>query len=273
MRKGLSIILLLFGLAAELAAQEVISADTQQGCDSLLVSFSLQNAGALSSYSSVIWDFDDGDTAMNTLAPSHLFAPGTYSVSCQFDGSRTITLSGDIEVRNSPVAVFTWKDSTVTEGTLGFYFESTAIPGTGEINTYYWEFEDGTSYTTAAFLKEFSEQGVVELMHVVRDDLGCADTLIDRIAVSETLLVSNVFSPNGDGINDYFEVSTNGEVLYRLTIFSRTGSIIYQSASPRIFWDGRTFSGKEVPVGVYFYIIESAVEGVTEMTGFIHLYR
>ena len=99
-------------------------------------------------------------------------------------------------------------------------------------------------------------------------ELLAADT------VDSELDVPNVFSPNGDGNNDYFEVTTNGTKVYEFTVFTRNGTRIYHSLSPRIFWDGNSVGGEELAEGIYYYVIEE--EGDSEPfkeAGFIHLYR
>ncbi len=274
MKKGIIFIIFVTGFFFGINAQEVIVADTSVGCDSLLVAFELQNAGDISSYSSVHWNFGDDSYTDNVLAVSHVFYPGIYTVTCLLNGTDLITLDPQIEVRNSPLASFTWKDTSETEGTIKYYFESENIAGTDISYTYYWLFPDNSEYTTSSFFHEFTTEEVVDVFYRVTDDLGCTDTVIMRIPVSEFLFVANVFSPNGDGLNDYFEVTTNGENIYRFTVFTRTGSTVFRSESPRILWDGRTFDGREVPVGVYYYVIEN-VEGEVDRgkCGFIHLYR
>ena len=92
-------------------------------------------------------------------------------------------------------------------------------------------------------------------------------------ALSE-LDVPNVFTPNGDNINDYFEVSTDGTTAYVLTVFTRTGTRIFHSNSTRIFWDGKSIGGKELPEGIYYYVIEEEGSGEPfAHAGFIHLFR
>jgi len=92
--------------------------------------------------------------------------------------------------------------------------------------------------------------------------------------VGGDLVVPNVFTPNGDQINDYFEVTTDGVTVYELTCFTRTGTRIYHSRSPRIYWDGRSLEGKELPEGVYYYVIEEVGDTEPfEKAGFIHLFR
>ena len=93
-------------------------------------------------------------------------------------------------------------------------------------------------------------------------------------SVDSELDVPNVFTPNGDEVNDYFEVTTDGTTVYDFTIFNRTGTRIYHSFSPSIFWDGKSIGGKDLPEGIYYYVIEE--EGGSEpfkSAGFMHLYR
>jgi gliding motility-associated-like protein len=88
------------------------------------------------------------------------------------------------------------------------------------------------------------------------------------------LEVPNVFTPNGDQINDYFEVTTDGTTVYEFSVFTRNGTRIYYSHSPRILWDGKSLDGKELKEGVYYYVIEE--EGGREpftKAGFMHLFR
>ncbi|MEN8227867.1 MAG: gliding motility-associated C-terminal domain-containing protein [Bacteroidota bacterium] len=93
-------------------------------------------------------------------------------------------------------------------------------------------------------------------------------------SVDSELDVPNVFTPNGDKVNDYFEVTTDGVKVYDFTVFTRTGNRIYHSLSPRIFWDGKSIGGKDLPEGIYYYVIEE--EGGSEpfkSAGFMHLFR
>ena len=86
--------------------------------------------------------------------------------------------------------------------------------------------------------------------------------------------VPNVFTPNGDQVNDYFEVTTDGTTIYEFSVFTRTGTRIYHSLSPRISWDGNSLDGIELQEGVYYYVIEE--EGGSEhfeKAGFMHLFR
>ena len=101
--------------------------------------------------------------------------------------------------------------------------------------------------------------------------------MLDSLAADSTqaeLDVPNVFTPNGDGFNDYFEVTTDGIKVYEFTVFTRTGARVYYSRSPRIFWDGKSSGGHDLREGVYYYVIEET-EGPEpfEKAGFMHLFR
>lgn len=88
------------------------------------------------------------------------------------------------------------------------------------------------------------------------------------------LEVPNVFSPNGDQVNDYFEVSTDGTTVYEFTVFTRTGTQIYHSLSPRILWDGKSLEGIELREGTYYYVIEEEGGSIPfKKAGFMYLYR
>ncbi len=93
-------------------------------------------------------------------------------------------------------------------------------------------------------------------------------------AAGDPLEVPNVFTPNGDQVNDFFEVTTDGTTIYEFSVFTRTGTRIFHSLSPRIIWDGNSLDGKELEEGIYYYVIEE--EGGSnpfETAGFMHLFR
>lgn len=86
----------------------------------------------------------------------------------------------------------------------------------------------------------------------------------------------NAFSPNDDGINDFFIIG--GEVLRRdddqaysdfnLKIIDRWGEVLFESTDPNLGWDGKK-AGQVVPLGQYFYIlnVETADGTKTNETG------
>jgi len=86
---------------------------------------------------------------------------------------------------------------------------------------------------------------------------GCEEVDDVFIDVIEDIQAYNVFSPNGDGINEYFEIR-NAERFPEILVevYSRWGDQLYSEVGydSGELWDGTT-RGKEVPVGTYYYIL------------------
>jgi gliding motility-associated-like protein len=96
-------------------------------------------------------------------------------------------------------------------------------------------------------------------------------------------LVPNAFSPNGDGINDYFEIL--GIEYYEgnsITIINRWGNKVYEAKNYGIdttpkFWDGKANTGlrignEELPTGTYYYVLNLG-NGEKPIGGSIYLDR
>lgn len=69
------------------------------------------------------------------------------------------------------------------------------------------------------------------------------------------LHMPNIFTPNGDGWNDYFSPEEDNILEFNMKIFNRWGMRIYQTTDLQYGWDGTTM-GVPAAEGVYFYVIE-----------------
>ena len=79
-------------------------------------------------------------------------------------------------------------------------------------------------------------------------------------------VIPNVFSPNGDGMNDVYRVggiSNPCDDQLTVSIFNRWGKEVYKSEKPDFEWDGKNKSGKEVASGTYFVVIQGVYAGET----------
>jgi len=76
----------------------------------------------------------------------------------------------------------------------------------------------------------------------------------DTIVVVDTLSIPNIFTPNYDGANDLFEITglTKGD---KVQIYNRWGTLVFETESAKMFWDGFTTSGEPCNSGVYYYIV------------------
>lgn len=93
------------------------------------------------------------------------------------------------------------------------------------------------------------------VLHVISQQ-GCGESDSKTfIRVYNKISVPNAFSPNGDGINDFWEIKD----LYTyptadVSVFDRNGQMIFHSIGYGKPWDG-TINEKPVPIGTYYYII------------------
>jgi gliding motility-associated-like protein len=98
-----------------------------------------------------------------------------------------------------------------------------------------------------------------------------------QIPTSVGMTAANAFPPNGDGVNDVFQISYGGLTIVncQLSIFDRWGGELFSGEGVSSGWDGKK-AGKDCPGGVYVYKIVFSVDGVTgnqERVGTVMLVR
>ena len=91
----------------------------------------------------------------------------------------------------------------------------------------------------------------------VSDECERSVTALVNVVSGCEIEIPNVFSPNGDGLNDYFVIEGIQGTRNTLRIFNRWGQVIYEIQNYRNQWDGR-----DTPDGTYYY--ELLVEGDEE---------
>ncbi len=104
-----------------------------------------------------------------------------------------------------------------------------------------------------------------------KDDCATTINLAVKVAKERDVFIPNVFSPNADGINDYFSIFGGPEVasVDHFSIYSRWGELLYESNDFQINdsqkgWDG-FFNGKKMNPGVYIYLAQlTFIDGVEE---------
>lgn len=105
---------------------------------------------------------------------------------------------------------------------------------------------------------------------------GCKDSATKCIEVVEAkYTIPNVFTPNGDGRNDFFGISNSGMASVVCTIYDRWGVDVGGWNSPTGFWDGRSKTGHPLTDGTYYYVVTLVDRGGKAYTekGFIELIR
>jgi gliding motility-associated-like protein len=150
-----------------------------------------------------------------------------------------------------------------------------------------WHFGDGSSverncdefvqheYTTPGSFRPY-------LVVMNRDIIACRDTarLEIEIGNGSSIEIPNVFTPNGDQINDYFQVNAESLRSFEGKILNRWGNKMYEWTD----WENKTTggwngkinnTGQEAAPGVYYYIIKAeGLDGIKyDFKGFLHLFR
>jgi gliding motility-associated-like protein len=101
---------------------------------------------------------------------------------------------------------------------------------------------------------------------------GCAAVANVFVSVLKNIVIPNAFTPNGDGINDTWEIKyIESYPNCTVQIFNRYGEKIYTSIGYPIPWDGR-YKGSYLPSGTYYYIIDPK-SGRKPVSGYVAIVR
>ncbi len=129
-------------------------------------------------------------------------------------------------------------------------------------NSWSWNFGNGQISTIQNPGTTYGANGTYTVTQIVRDALGCSDTLrklvrISNIAGEITKLIPNIVTPNGDGKNDIWRLDFI-DIFFpsaHIEIFNRWGEKIFESDGYRNAWDG-SYKGNPLPVGAYLFTID-----------------
>ncbi len=119
--------------------------------------------------------------------------------------------------------------------------------------TYEWKDNDGLLNYISENLKNLPANTYIV---TATDSIGC--TVESKVVLTDDsyLKIYNTFTPNGDGINDTWEIDNIS--FYKnaiVKVFNQWGNVIFESTGDYNPWDG-TYKGKILPTGSYYYIID-----------------
>jgi len=102
----------------------------------------------------------------------------------------------------------------------------------------------------------FNDAGTYKVKVTVSNNICTySDSLTITVRTSE-LYVPNVFTPNGDGVNDEFRVAYTSLLTFQCWIYNRWGRLVYTWTDPTKGWDGK-INGVDAKPGPYFYVIKA----------------
>jgi gliding motility-associated-like protein len=151
------------------------------------------------------------------------------------------------------------------------------IPTNPKAEQYRWEFGDGEQSDEMSPQHTFDEPGVynVRLHTTALGETTTINETIDCLPAAQ-LHVPTIFTPNGDGKNDLFDILTLSKFIEvkEFRVFDEKGNLVFSSENGEA-WNGATPSGIDAPEGNYVYQIQARDlrQQPVEKSGFIYLKR
>ena len=192
-----------------------------------------------------VWKKDDV-TLSETSSSISVTSEGNYYVSAVSEAG-CISDEKLIVVTKSSIATITKDDVIITDDSNNNSIQ-VANPNLG-IGSYEFAIDDEFgNYTDVGFFQNLSP-GIHTLF--VRDKLGCGVASYQF----SILAYPKFFTPNGDGVNDFWTINGFDTAFYtisKISIFDRFGKLIYQIEQNSQGWNG-DYQGKKLPSNTYWF--------------------
>jgi gliding motility-associated-like protein len=173
-----------------------------------------------------------------------------------------------------PLTANAGSNETVCQGEP-FTLNGTTSGGYGN-NSYTWADVAGPGADSAVFSTAISTSlisgstGVYTYQLEITDQCGyiAFDTVMIDVSLDCSLTIPNIFTPNGDGVNDNFKIVGNGLKSYSIMIYNRWGEKVFESTDILSPWTG---GGKQD--GTYYYILKAETSNgkLFEKQGYVQL--
>ncbi|HXC03991.1 MAG TPA: gliding motility-associated C-terminal domain-containing protein, partial [Bacteroidia bacterium] len=208
-----------------------------------------------------------GDSALITAAGgnTYLWNPTgatTPSIYIRNGGTYTVMVSNSCGTTSSS---FNLNVNTITcNFSSGPDTGSAPLPvnfadhSTGTPVSWSWNFGNGSTATGQNPEYIFPSSGTYTVTETVTDSLGCRSSSTTLVVIHDQaswIVVPNIFTPNGDGVNDTWQVSYQNLQDFDVKIFDRWGVELAHLTSPGESWDGHTVAGNMASDGTYYYIL------------------
>lgn len=211
-------------------------------------------------------------------------SPGWYYIDVESNGCHRND-SVLVTPLNPPVANLS-ANPTSGYGPLSVTFTN----GSSNANSFDWSFGNGNTTTTTdlSSLNQVYDSVGTYLVTLIAVNGSCTDTasvLITVIpppippvippVVPVDLKTPNIFTPNGDNVNDFFTFELLNIKSLDVTIVNRWGNPVYTSTTIPFIWNGKDAAGNLMDDGVYFYkyTAKGAQDEPFEGQGFVQLIK
>ncbi len=206
---------------------------------------------------SLLWDFGDGSIPVPQQIPQHAFdSSGLFAVTLRasYPVCPDVLYTDTIVIYPYP-KVDLGADTSICLNADPFLLTNRKVNDSG-LYSFSWGPEAGGPSMIV------TKPGTYSL--TVRTERGCTATDSIEVLKACYLDIPNAFSPNGDGVNDYFfprPAPGSRLQLFSMQIYNRWGVLLFETNQPHgRGWDGK-YNAVEQPPGVYLYIIEAKNKG------------
>ena len=222
---------------------------------------------------SISWNLGDGNLIMDTLSFFYNYPePNTYFPEVTIMdalGCEVIYPLNEITVSDDGLnAFFTATPNPAEPDEMITFVDGSSFDGSPIIS---WEWDFGSnnlifSGTNETQTQSYTLSGEYAITLTVTDAIGCVDEYELLINVNDPdIWVPNVFTPNGDGVNDEFNLPFDGFKSYNIVIINRWGNVMWDKTDQTgiLLWDGTDNGGEKCTDGVYFYKLNGEMLGGT----------
>jgi gliding motility-associated-like protein len=120
-----------------------------------------------------------------------------------------------------------------------------------------WDFGDGSTSSLHSPVHQYQSPGVYTITLTMESEDGCIRVMTwkNQVEVIQNIriYIPNAFTPNGDGLNDVFYVSSQLVNQFNIQVFDRWGAVMFESTNIGFEWNGTDAKGGALPEGVYTY--------------------
>lgn len=203
------------------------------------------------------WEFGDGSTSTEA-SPTHTYLDtGLYTVILSIStdsgciADLTLVKPNVIEVFPSPTAGVSVSPEETDIYRPYFWVQHFF---SSDVTDYFLLDMNGDTLNLEAEKYYTQDTGWVVTYQHVYNQFGCSDIAYDSIYVRPitTLFVPNAFTPDGDGVNDFWGPVVRDAKEYELYVYDRWGQLYFHTKNPNEMWDGK-MKGKNAPIDVYVY--------------------
>lgn len=201
------------------------------------------------------WNFGDGGAVDSTTQnTSHCFSQtGFYDVTLTATSNHgcttTLTNIHMVQVYAMPVADFNPNPTSATVLNSSVTLENASSSDVNYWNYYFGDGDSSMAVSSPVHTYPNGESNSYIATLIVHNADGCWDTIQKPVGIGPefTFYIPNAFTPNGDGVNDYFFGQGIGIAEYDIYIFDRWGNMIYHGDNIYASkWDGKANHGSDV---------------------------